>query len=116
MSKGFMARGTVTEHGGRKEETKFDSLLIASRFGYSMDHMTLEAEDAQEPRIPLYQTSDSLFGSAISPREILRANQMPNKSHAESRRPPLVCFSSFARSYLPITLSDQGLGACWCIS
>jgi hypothetical protein len=74
-------------HGGWKEETKFDSLLITSHFG-SANHMTLESgevEEAQEPHIPLYQTSDSWLRSAISSRVMLQANRMPNKSHAESR-------------------------------
>ena len=75
-------------HGGQKEGTKFNSLLIASHFG-SADHMTLEGgevAEAWEPCSPLYQTSDSLFGFTISSWAILQANRMLNKSHAESRR------------------------------
>lgn len=68
-------------HGEGKEETKFDSLLIASHFG-STDHMTLEGGEEEEAREALCQTSDS-FGSVISSRAMLRANRIPNKSHAE---------------------------------
>jgi hypothetical protein len=67
--------------------------------------MTLEGgevEEPREPRTPLYQTSDSLFGSAICSRAMLRANRMPNKSHAEFSEAHLICFSGFAGAYLLI--------------
>ena len=69
-------------------ETKFNSLLITPILG-AVDHMTFEGEEVEEawePHTPLYQTSSSLFRSAISSWVMFQANWMLKKSHAESQR------------------------------
>jgi hypothetical protein len=58
------------------------------------DHMMLEVCEALEPPHTPYQTPilNALFGSATSTLEMLRANRVSNKPHAEFPEARPICF------------------------